>query len=385
MMTSLRRTDRTALAEWWWTVDRVSLVAVIALVLIGLTMGLSASIPVAEKKSLGIYHFAARQLVFTLPAIAILISVSFLSVRQICQLAAGIAALAALLVVATLVIGDERNGATRWLDIGAFTLQPSEFLKPAVIVLAAWLLSENGRFSPLSGALTSGALVALCAGLLILQPDFGQAVLLLLVWMALFFVAGMPLTMMAGLSFAASLATLIAAQRLDHVQDRFVQFFAGTSDAPRQIDMSLDAFRAGGLVGQGPGEGVVKQSLPDAHTDFVFAVLGEEFGLVACLLVLGVFGVLMVRGIQRTLRQDDHFVQLASTGLLLLLGLQAFINMAVALNLIPSKGMTLPFISYGGSSLLAVSLTMGLLLALTRRRARNRLAPGALLDARFVT
>jgi len=268
---------------------------------------------------------------------------------------------ALVLTAATLFIGVEVKGATRWLRFGGLSLQPSEFLKPALIVVAAWLFAEQRRGGAAPAAIAAFVLYFVCVVLLLRQPDFGQTVLLTTGFGALFFLAGMPWIWTAALGAFALLGSGAAYLVFPHVASRVDRFL-------HQIDRAIEAIGRGGLFGRGPGEGEVKHVLPDAHTDFIFAVAAEEFGLIACLAIVALFATVVWRGFLAALRLNDPFLQLASAGLTVLIGLQAFINVAVNLNMIPPKGMTLPFVSYGGSSMLAMAVTAGLLLAITRRR-----------------
>ncbi|MGK2742361.1 putative lipid II flippase FtsW [Tepidicaulis sp. LMO-SS28] len=372
-MIRLARTNRTPWSEWWWTVDRWTLVAIAGLIIIGILLSLAASPAVAQRLGLPGFHFVYRHLVFLVPAILVLVGTSMLNVKQVRRLAAIVLAVSLVLMLGTLVLGAEVKGATRWLNIGPFSLQPSEFAKPAFAVLAAWLFSEGAR-GRIPGAAIAFGLYAALAVILALQPDFGQLSLLTLVFAGLFFLSGLSwfwIGVMGGVAAAGSYA---AYSLVPHVTSRVDRFLNPESGDTYQIDRALDAFRHGGFFGVGPGEGEVKQILPDAHTDFIFAVAAEEYGVLAGLLIIGLFGFIVLRTLARVREESDLFVQLATTALVVLIGVQALINMAVNVNLMPAKGMTLPFISYGGSSLLAVALTLGMLLALTRRRAGARLA-----------
>lgn len=367
-MSSFARTDTSILGQWWWTVDRWIMGAIGALIIIGTLLTLAASPPVAERINMDSYFFVKKHLMMLPLGLAILFATSMTTPVIVKRMAVGLFAVALILMVLTLTIGEERNGAQRWLSLGGMSLQPSEFLKPALIVFVAWMFSEQNRHS---GA--PGNLIALCAygvsvGMLAMQPDFGQAFLLTIVIGGMFFVAGMPMFLVAGLMIAGVVGGVFAYMFAPHVTSRIDRFLYPASGDTFQVEKSINAFLQGGWFGRGPGEGTVKRILPDAHTDYIFAVVGEEFGAIACLLLVGLFAFIVLRGLARAFATEDHFVQLAASGLIFLFGLQAFINMAVNLNLLPSKGMTLPFISYGGSSLLALSLTAGMILALLRKR-----------------
>lgn len=368
-MALLSRTDRSLLANWWWTVDRWSLAAIAGLIACGVLLTLAASPAVAGRIGLEPFYFVYRQLSFVAPTVLIIFIVSLLGPRDVRRLALGAFGLAFVLMVATLFVGPEIKGAQRWLTFGPFSLQPSEFAKPALIVLAAAALAESNRTPGFPGVLVAGGLYAAVVGVLILQPDFGQTLLVTIVCAALLFLAGMPWQWLAAFGGAGVTGGVGAYFLMPHVASRIDRFISPDRGDTYQVDMSLNAFAHGGLSGVGPGEGAVKFTIPDAHADFVFAVAGEEFGLLACTVLLALFAIVVWRALRTALDERDHFVQLAAAGLAVMFGLQAVINIAVSLSLLPAKGMTLPFVSYGGSSMLAVGFTVGMLLALTRRRA----------------
>ena len=373
------RADRSVLSEWWWTVDRLLLALFLFLIATGVVLSFAASPPVAQRLGLDSLYFVKRQIAFAIPAVPILIVTSFLqpkTLRRVC-LAAFVIGLA--LMAATLAIGPEVKGARRWLSLGGLSVQPSEIVKPAFVILAAWLFAESVRRPDMPGVTLSVALVGAVIGLLVLQPDFGQTLLILLVWAALFFMAGMPWGLIAGFAGLGVAGLIAAYHTVAHVAKRIDRFLDPASGDAYQIRMAIDSFLNGGFFGRGPGEGTVKYRLPDAHTDFIFAVVAEEYGAILCMLLVGVFAAVVLRGLTRSMHEKDLFTRLAIAGLTLLFGLQSSINFAVNLQLMPAKGMTLPFISYGGSSTLAMAFGMGLLLALARRRPRPSLgpAPGA--------
>ncbi len=370
-MMAFARTDRSRLGEWWWTVDRWSFLALSVLTTAGAILSFAASPAVAERLGYGSLHFVYRQLAFLLPAILVMMAASLLRPRGVRRVALVILVLGLLLMVATLFLGIEVKGARRWLSIGGLSLQPSEFVKPAFTVIVAWILARAGR-ERLAGFGVALALYALTIGLLVLEPDFGQALLLSLVWGALAFLAGMPWVVIAGLGFAGFAGLITAYTFVPHVASRVDRFLDPSSGDTYQVDRAREAIIHGGFSGVGPGNGDVKRILPDAHTDFIFAVGAEEYGVLLGLALIFLFGFIIMRGLARAHSDTDPFVQLAASGLFVLFGLQAFINIAVNLMLLPPKGMTLPFVSYGGSSLLALALTMGFALALTRRRAGGR-------------
>ena len=369
-MPTLSRADTSVLGRWWWTVDRWTLLAVATLLGFGYVMVLAASPAVAVRIHEPRTWFILKQVLFLGIAGGVVVATSMLSPRGVRRLALLGCIVALALTAATLVIGVEIKGARRWIALPGVSVQPSEFLKPCFAVVAAWLLSEGRRFGQYAGAAAVLAIYALIALLLKSQPDMGMLVVVTSVLLVQAFVAGLNLGFV-GLGAAAIAAAGVGAFFVfPHVHSRVMRFLDPASGDNYQVITAMEAFGQGGLLGRGPGEGHIKDILPDAHADFVFAVMGEEFGLVICLLVLGVFAFVVLRGLLKLLAERDLFVVLASTGLLASFGLQAFINMASSLRLIPTKGMTLPFVSYGGSSVVAIALGIGMLLALTRTRTR---------------
>lgn len=368
------RADTSVLGRWWWTVDRWTLTALLSLIGFGYIMMLAASPAVAERIGASSRHmFFIKQVAYLMMATALMVSVSLLSPRGVRRLALMGFAVALALTAATLVIGVEIKGARRWLPIPALSLQPSEFLKPCFAVVAAWLIAEGkAPGSRVWGATIAIGLYGVIAVVLKSQPDIGMLIVISAVLFAQFFVAGLNLFLVGGMAGLGVVAGFGAYMMFPHVQSRVQRFLDPSSGDSYQVNVAMEAFANGGLLGRGPGEGRVKNVLPDAHADFVFAVVGEEFGMVICLVILALFAFVVVRGLMRLLAENDLFVMLAGTGLLTQFGLQAFVNMASTLHLIPTKGMTLPFVSYGGSSVLAIALGMGMLLALTRRRVGTR-------------
>jgi cell division protein FtsW len=370
-MTTFARTDTSVVGSWWWTVDRWSLLAVLLLLATGALLSLAASPSVAQNIGLQAFHFSQRHFGFLAPAILVMLLMSMMSPRGVRRVA-GVGLLVSLALMAvTLVVGIEVKGATRWLHLGAFSLQPSEFVKPCFIVISAWLLAVRGNGVGFPATSICCGLFVVVLTLLIAQPDFGMAVVVCLIWGFQFFMAGLSLAWVGALAMLAVAGGIAAYMLVPHVTSRFDRFMDPASGDSFQIDLAMKAFTKGGLFGRGPGEGTVKQILPDAHTDFVFAVAGEEFGLLVCLAIVALFGFVTLRGFYRLLKEEDMFVLLAAAGLLALFGMQAVINIGVNLNLLPTKGMTLPFVSYGGSSLLAMAMGVGMLLSLTRRRRRR--------------
>lgn len=373
-MIRLARTNRSMFAEWWWTVDKWTLVGLFSLMLLGGVLALAASPAVATRINLPPFHFVYRQMIFLVPSIAILIGVSLLNVRQVRRAAACVFAAAFVLMALTPLIGPEVKGAHRWLQIGPFGVQPSEFVKPSFIVLVAWLFAESQRTPGVPGMAIGVVLFGMVVSVLAIQPDFGQLMLLTMVFGAMLFMAGLSWAWIGSLAMLALAGAIAAYTLMPHVASRVDRFLNPESGDTYQIDRALDAVTAGGVTGRGPGEGIVKRILPDAHTDFIFAVAAEEYGIIAGLVIIGIFAAIVIRTLRQAMDEPDLFVQFASCGLVALFGLQALINMSVNVNLMPAKGMTLPFISYGGSSLFALAFAMGMLLALTRRRAGSHVA-----------
>lgn len=364
------RAERSALGDWWWTVDRLLLAALAVLVLSGLVFLMAGGPPVAERLGLSTFHFVNRQVLFLVPAMVILLSVSFLSLRHVRRLALAVYFVGMALILLAFQYGPEIKGAHRWIMIGPLGIQPSEFVKPAFVVLAAWAFAEGAKRKDMPGAWLAFLILPATIVPLILQPDFGQTMLVTIVWCGLFFVAGLHWFWVMGLGGAGLVGIVAAYEFLPHVRARIERFLDKDSGDTFQVDTAMESFARGGWFGRGPGEGSVKRILPDAHTDFIFAVTAEEFGIIVCLGLLLLFAFIVLRGLTLARRSEDTFCRLASTGLILMFGLQASINMMVNVHLMPAKGMTLPFISYGGSSLLSLALGMGFLIALTRRRPR---------------
>ena len=371
-MSSFSRADLSVIGRWWWTIDRWTLVALLLLVATGAVLTMAASPSAAERIGLDPFHFVRNQFVFLAPAIIGMLIVSMLTPLGVRRLAVVGLTLTLILMVITLFAGLEAKGASRWLSFGGFTIQPSEFLKPCFAVVVAWMFSAQKSDPKFPGKTVASILFISVAGLLILQPDFGMTITVTAVWFIQFFLAGLPMFWVA-VGLIGGLGLIVAAYTaLPHVADRIDRFTNPAAGDQYQVNTSLRAFENGGLFGLGPGEGLVKEDLPDSHTDFIFAVAGEEFGALACLLVVALFAFIVLRGFSRVLRDANLFILLAVAGLLTQFGLQALINMGVAVRLLPAKGMTLPFVSYGGSSLIATAIGMGMVLALTRTNHLKR-------------
>ena len=368
------RADNSGLSRWWWTIDRVSLMGILGLIAIGLVLAFAAS-PAATggSQTAGNFTYALRQFAFALIAVSVLIGASFLNPKQMRQVAASIFAFALIGTIYVLFTGESVNGASRWVRLWGITLQPSEFLKPAFAVLAAAFLADKLKHNFPGEAMTLAVLTPAVI-VLLLQPDVGQTALLIMLCVIMLFFAGLRYYWLAALGCGGAALATLAYFIHPHVRQRIADFIDPSSQG-YQVGLAADAFSAGGIMGVGPGAGTIKYRLPDAHTDFIFAVAGEEFGFVLCIVIAALFGLVTIRLLLRSASAADPFAQLAGAGLAIVIGLQAFINMGVSLSILPAKGMTMPFISYGGSSQLAVALTLGLALGITRQRPQ---LPGAL-------
>ncbi len=367
-MTPFTRADTSILGRWWWTVDRWSLVAIAALMAFGALLAAASSPAVAERIGLDALYFIKRHFMLLPVAIALIVGVSALTPTQVRRTAVIAFLVCIVLLATTLVLGVEIKGARRWLPIAGFSLQTTELVKPTFAVVTAWLFSEAAHDPKFPGRIICTGLFALVLGLVIAQPDLGQAIVISCVWMAQFFLAGLPMWLVAGMLVLGVSGIVGSYFTLPHVTSRIDRFLDPKSGDTYQIERSIEAFSSGGLFGRGPGEGQVKTVLPDAHADFVFAVAGEELGLILTLMIVALFAFIVLRGMARAMSEHNLFILLAVYGLLVQFGLQALINMSSSLQLIPTKGMTLPFISYGGSSLLGIAFGLGMTLALTRRR-----------------
>jgi len=365
------RLDNSAVGRWWWTVDRLMLAAIIILVICGVMLVATASPPVAMRIGVGQYHFIKRHLVMLLPALFIMFSVSLMSPKMIWRTAAVVFGCGVLAMIAVLFVGVEIKGAQRWLSLPGFSLQPSEFIKPAFAIVAARFLSKQKEESTFRSNAIAAGLYALVVGLLMSQPDFGMTTVVTCIFGAQVFLAGIPWVLVIGLVALAGVGGVSAYFLFDHIHSRVNRFLDPSSGDTYQVDKALEAFRNGGLFGTGAGQGTVKLSLPDAHADFIFAVGAEEMGLLFALFIVVLFAFILRRGFSRVMDSDNLFIVLAATGLLTMFGLQAVIHMGSSLHLLPAKGMTLPFISYGGSSLMAVGFSLRAILALTRRQMRR--------------
>jgi len=363
------RTDRSHVGVWWWTTDRWLLGAAAALVLLGVMLSFASSPAATARIGMGDpFHFAIRQSIFASAAAVLMIGSSMLSPKGVRRVAFFVWIGAIVCMMALPFIGHAAKGATRWIALGPFSLQPSEFVKPALIVLASWMFAEAQKGQGVPGVSIAFALYGLTVSMLLIQPDIGQTLLITIAFGAAFFMAGVPFVWIGILGGVAAAGLVSTYFMFDHVASRVNRFLSPEGADTHQVDRAAEAIAAGRLFGRGPGEGVMKRHVPDLHTDFIYSVAAEEYGLVFSLLLIGLFAFLVVRGMLKAMKLTDAFEQVAAAGLFVLVAQQAVINVAVNLNLIPTKGMTLPFISYGGSSMLAMGLTLGMALALTRKR-----------------
>ena len=372
--TALVHPGEPILPKWWRTLDRWSMTCIFVLFGIGLLLGLAASPPLAEKNGLDPFFYVTRQAFFGSIAMGTMIVVSMMSTHMVRRLAIlfFIVMLVALMLLP--VFGtDYGKGATRWYSLGFASLQPSEFLKPVFIVTSAWLIAGSQEINGPPGKFYSLILTLVVAGFLVMQPDFGQASLVLFGWGVVYFVAGAPLILLLGMAGAVVFAGVTAYKLSEHFARRIDGFLAAEVDPNTQLGYATDAIREGGFFGVGVGEGTVKWSLPDAHTDFIIAVAAEEYGLVMVLAIIALYAIFSVRCLYRLMKERDPFTRLAGTGLVAMFAMQAVINMGVAVRLLPAKGMTLPFVSNGGSSLIAGGIALGMLLAFTRQRPQGEM------------
>ena len=368
MKRTFSRTDESLFGRWWWTVDRWMIAAIIAILALGAILALAASPAVAERIGLDTFYFVQRQFIVLPFVLIVMFAVSLLNRSGVRQLAVICFGLAVLFMIYTLVDGTKIKGAIRWVTFASFSIQPSEFVKPSFAIIGAWMFSAWRLKEDFPGYMVAVGLYLTVVALLLMQPDVGMAILVSVVWGVQFFLAGLPMLLVLAIGIVFICGGFVAYFNFEHVQIRIDRFFDPASTEAYQVMRSLEAFRNGSVFGRGPGEGHVKEVLPDAHADFIFAVAGEEFGLMMTLLIVGLFLFVVLRGFGRAFKETDLFVQLAVAGLLVQFGLQAIINMASTLNLMPTKGMTLPFVSYGGSSMMALAIGLGMVLALTRER-----------------
>ncbi|QIE57652.1 cell division protein FtsW [Pikeienuella piscinae] len=363
--------DPSILGRWWRTIDKLTLLALILLVLVGLLISFAASVPLAEKNGLPQFYFVTRHAVFAMISVGLMLTLSVLTPDQVRRNGVRLFLFAFVAVALLPVFGtDFGKGAVRWYSFG-LSVQPSEFLKPGLAVLTGWMMAASLRPMGPPGVSLSFLVTAAVIGALAIQPDFGQALLVIASWGAMFFVWGAPIWLMVMLVGLGVGLIWFAYANFEYVASRINDYWSEEIDPTSQIGYATNAILKGGFFGVGAGEGSVKWSLPDAHTDFVMAVAAEEYGLLFCLLVIGLYLLITLRALKRLMREREPFVRVAGSGLAVMIGLQAFINIGVTFTLLPAKGMTLPFISYGGSSMVASGVAMGLMLALTRDRPQD--------------
>ncbi len=369
------------LPRWWLTIDKVTLTSVLLLMAVGLLLGLAASPPLATRNGLPPFFYVQRQVFFGLIGIVAMISLSMCSPERIRRFGV-IGFFVSLLALMLLPFfgTDFGKGAVRWFSLGVGSIQPSEFLKPMLAIFAAWLMAAGQEQGGPPGKALSFGFTILVLGLLVIQPDFGQAALIAAGWMVMYFVAGAPMLLLSGFAGLVLAGAYAAYNSSEHFARRIDGFLAAEIDPRTQMGFAQNAISEGGFFGAGVGEGRVKWNLPDAHTDFIIAVAAEEYGLILVLFIIGLYATILIRSLFRLMRERDTFIRLAGTGIVVVFSLQAMINMGVAVRLLPSKGMTLPFVSYGGSSLLATGMAIGMLLAFTRTRPQGEI--GELLARR---
>ena len=369
------RAREPVLPRWWRTIDKWSLTAILGLFGIGLLLGLAASVPLASRNGLPQFYYVQREAFFGSVAIAVMVGFSMLTPAMIRRLGVLGFALSFLALAALPFLGtDFGKGAVRWFSLGFASFQPSEFLKPGFIIVSAWLMAASAEVNGPPGKSISLFLTLIIVALLAMQPDFGQSMLVLFGWGVIYFVAGAPMLLIALILGAVFMGGTFAYEHSEHFARRIDGFMNADVDPRSQIGYATNAIQEGGFFGVGVGQGQVKWTLPDAHTDFIIAVAAEEYGLILVLVIIALYCTVVVRSLFRLMKERDPFVRLAGTGLACIFGVQAMINIGVAVRLLPAKGMTLPFVSYGGSSVIAAGITVGMLLALTRTRPQGEFA-----------
>jgi cell division protein FtsW len=370
------REKKTVVAEWWWTVDRELLAALLLLMVCGMVLSFAASPPVAERLGLSPWHFVIRHAIFCVLSLPVLVATSFLSHRQARISAIVVFAGSIVLLWLTLKLGVEVKGAKRWVSFAGQTVQPSEFIKPAYAVIGAWLFAESMKHKGMPARWIATGLMVVIVTALLLQPDLGQTALILATWGGLLFLSGISWIVIVGLAGAAVGGLFGAYYLFPHFATRIDAFLNPEDGNTYQIDKALDSLLEGGWFGRGPGESIAKKYIPDAHADYVFSAAAGEFGIIFCMLLVALIAFIVIRALVGAQQQSSLFARLAASSLAIQFGLQSGINLAVNLNLIPPKGMTLPFVSYGGTSMIAIAFGMGLMLALTRRKPQERMATG---------
>ncbi|GKY87120.1 putative lipid II flippase FtsW [Sinisalibacter aestuarii] len=362
------------LPRWWRTIDKWSVSAILLLFAIGLLLGLAASPPLAERNGLHPFYYVERQVAFGVMAFAVMFATTMMSPQLVRRIGVvGFFFAFAALIMLPVFGTDFGKGAVRWYSLGFASLQPSEFLKPVFVITVAWLIAASQEIGGPPGKTMSLVLTTVVVGFLAMQPDFGQSALVLFGWGVMYFVAGAPYVLIVGAAGIVVMGGMVAYEHSEHFARRIDGFLSTEIDPTTQIGYATNAIREGGIFGVGVGEGQVKWSLPDAHTDFIIAVAAEEYGLFLVMVIIGLYATVVVRSFIRLIQERDPFIRLAGTGLTAMFGVQALINMGVAVRLLPAKGMTLPFVSYGGSSLIATGFAVGMLLAFTRTRPQGKI------------
>lgn len=368
------RVTEPVLPRWWRTIDKWSMTCIMVLFGIGLLLGLAASVPLASRNGLEPFYYVQRQAFFGGIAMAVMLGISMMSPAMVRRVGVMGFALAFVAICLLPFVGtDFGKGAVRWFSFGFASVQPSEFLKPGFIIVVAWLMAASFDLNGPPGKTASFAIAMVVVGLLAMQPDFGQAALVLFGWGVVYFVAGAPMTLIAIVVGLVVVGGFAAYESSEHFARRIDGFLTPDLDPRTQLGYATNAIQEGGFFGVGVGEGQVKWSLPDAHTDFIIAVAAEEYGLILVLVIIALYTTVVVRSLMRLTKERDPFIRLAGTGLACIFGVQAMINMGVAVRLLPAKGMTLPFVSYGGSSVIAAGITAGALLAMTRMRPQGKM------------
>ncbi|WP_045386848.1 putative peptidoglycan glycosyltransferase FtsW [Falsirhodobacter sp. alg1] len=369
------RASEPVLPRWWRTIDKWSLTSIFVLFGIGLLLALAASVPLATRNGLPPFYYVERQMFFGGMAMVAMVTMSMMSPDMIRRLGVlGFLASFVALILLPMFGTDFGKGAIRWFSLGFASFQPSEFLKPGFIIVTAWLMAAGQEVNGPPGKRISFAMLTVISGFLAMQPDFGQTALILFGWSVIYFVAGAPMVLIGSFMAAVVFAGTLFYESSEHFARRIDGFMNPDLDPRTQLGYATNAIVEGGFFGVGVGEGQVKWSLPDAHTDFIIAVAAEEYGLILVLCIIALYATIVVRSLFRLMRERDPFIRLAGTGLACIFGVQAMINMGVAVRLLPAKGMTLPFVSYGGSSVIAAGITVGMLLALTRSRPQGEMS-----------
>ncbi|OOY11543.1 MAG: cell division protein FtsW [Rhodobacteraceae bacterium] len=369
------RAGEPILPKWWRTIDKWALGAVMMLFGLGMLLGLAASVPLAERNGLEPFYYVKRQAAFGTLALVVMFAMSLLDPKQIRRIGVIGFAGAFIAVLMLPVLGtDFGKGAVRWYSFGFASIQPSEFLKPGFVIISAWFMAAAHELGGPKGRLYSFLLMAIIVVALALQPDFGQASLVLFAWSVMYFISGAPIALLTGIGALTVAGGFFAYNVSEHFARRINGFLSTEVDPRTQIGYATNAIQEGGFFGVGVGQGSVKWSLPDAHTDFIIAVAAEEYGLILVLCIIALYATVVIRSMLRLMRERDPFTRLAGAGLACAFGVQAIINMGVAVRLLPAKGMTLPFVSYGGSSVIASGIAVGMLLALTRTRPQGQIS-----------